>query len=139
TTVGRDALPPSDHSGGGLAPSRLCLNDFRDLARLEEAGAHAHAPGSPGDQRAHRDQVGQPAAPRQLVRVADRVADRRMLPADIAPLGHDHSSGAGFRTTGTNATYSTRERVRQTAAPPPGLPTPPAFLRGAWPRARAAP
>ena len=90
--------PTSYHSGGGNAPSRLCLNDFRDLARLEAAGAYAHASSPAGDHRAHRDQIGKPAPLRELVRVADRMTDRGTLPADIAPLGHERSLDSSYRS-----------------------------------------
>src|SRR5207247_5475636 len=81
----------SHHAGGGNAPSRLCLNDLRDLARLETAGTNAHALRTAFHQCPHRDKVGQPAASGELVGVTDRVADGGTFPAHITPLSHDHS------------------------------------------------
>src|SRR5439155_8052269 len=85
--------PTSYQSGGGDAPSRLCLclNDLGDLARLETPGADAQAPGRSGDVYPHRDEVREPPSLRELVRVADRMTDRGALPADIAALRHARS------------------------------------------------
>src|SRR3989442_4745395 len=92
---------PHAQTGGGVAPSGLCvcLDDLDDLARLETPGADAHAPGRSGDLRPHRDEVGKPPSLRQLVRVADRMTDRGALPADVAPLRHARSS-EGIRVSG---------------------------------------
>src|SRR5215510_10470260 len=95
--VGGGGLPPFTIREGANAPSRVCLNDLRDLPRLEAAGAHAHAPRLPGHHRAHRDQIRKPPRRCQLVSVADRVADGGAFSADVTALSHLCSLESRFR------------------------------------------
>ncbi len=80
-----------NQSGGGSAPSRVCLNDLCDLSCLEAAGANPNTLDSTSDHRPHRNEVREPAPLRQFVGVTDRMAHRRALAAYIAPLRHDDS------------------------------------------------
>src|SRR6267378_3859984 len=77
-------------------PSRIfpwSLQDLGDLAGLEAAGTHTQAlhRACRADLAPHRDQVDEPAALRDVVGVADLVADGRAFSADIATLSHADS------------------------------------------------
>src|SRR5262245_6835756 len=95
--VGGGGLPPFTIREGANAPSRLCLNDLRDLPRLEAAGADAHAPRPAGDHGAHRNQIRKPPPSGQLVSVADRVPDGGTFTAHITALSHSYSLDLSFR------------------------------------------
>src|SRR5215467_10022796 len=97
TLVGGGGLPPFTIREGANAPSRVCLNDLRDLPRLEAAGAYAHAPRLPGHHRAHRHQIRKPPPPGQLVSMADRVANGRTFSTDVTALRHLRSLELSFR------------------------------------------
>ena len=97
--VGGGGLPPLTGREGANALSRLCLNDLRDLPRLEAAGAHAHAPRLSGHHGAHRDQIRKPPPRGQIVSVADRIADGGAFSADVTPLSHLCSLELSFRGT----------------------------------------
>src|SRR5262245_13587215 len=97
TLVGGGGLPPFTIREGANAPSRVCLNDLRDLPRLEAAGAHAHAPRLPGHHCADRDQIREPPPRCQLVSVADRVAAGGACSAEVTALVHLCSVESRFR------------------------------------------
>src|SRR6266571_3124112 len=89
--VGGGGLPPCNWSGGGTTcplPLCLCLNDLRDLAGLQAARTHPNTLSLAADPGAHGHEVREPAPPRELVRVTDRVPDGGPFPADLAPLSH---------------------------------------------------
>src|SRR5438132_14015209 len=60
-----------------------------DLARLHAARADPKPLGDAPDDGPDRDEVRQPPALGDVVRVADSAADGGVLPADGAALGHD--------------------------------------------------
>src|SRR6266511_2765467 len=82
----------SSYPAGGLAAPRRCfagaLDDLRDLPGLETARADAEPLDAAADLRADGYQIGEPPPLRHIVGVANLMAHRGTLAADIATLSH---------------------------------------------------
>src|SRR4026209_2814496 len=103
----------------GAAPPRAVLYRFSD--GLDDLAGFQAARARPPPLRlalrhpAQRHQIGQPAALRHVVRVADLVADGRTFTADITALSH--AGPRGFRGLPVEATFYSMLRHRIQAAP----------------------
>ena len=71
-----------------LRRGRGSARGFHDLARPDALGAGPDPGGRPIHQHAHRLEIGIPAPPRLVVGVADVVAARRPLAADVTNSCH---------------------------------------------------
>src|SRR4026209_1137341 len=103
----------------GAAPPLALLYrfsaDLDDLAGFQAARAHPHPLHLALHQPAQRHQIGQPAALRHVVRVADLVADGRTFASDIPALSH--AGPRAFRGVPVEATFYSMLRHRIEAAP----------------------
>jgi large subunit ribosomal protein L17 len=79
---------PRTTGGPGGSPCFVSSGRFRDLVRLEAAGAHADAPHCAIHDGSHALQVGVPAAVRLIVRVADVVPRHGALATDLTHSSH---------------------------------------------------
>jgi hypothetical protein len=59
------------------------LGSLFDFARADAGGAHTHLLASAGHQRANLLQIGIPAPPARIIRVADHVAKMRTFAANL--------------------------------------------------------
>jgi len=73
----------------GVKPGRRRPLGLGDLAALDAAGADPDPLRIPVDQRFDRLQIHAPAAPGDVVRMRDVIAELRTFPADVAYLCHD--------------------------------------------------